>query len=263
MKSIDESHRKHVKGIRKISPENWYKKPGYILSAVFLVVIIIISTILFIEIKNSSNLVYNYQKDLSNLSASFSGISKVIDQRFAKLSSAELLLNDTNRILSTVYFGTADTDVREEARDFTAFSMLYNDEFYLITAGHSIEIDGERYKNFKFKANNSKSWIRPELLDYKSDYKNNLDYAIFYSENIITMGLIPAKPDEDLTPQYVLGNLENNLNLIKRYSDARQGESGSPILNSRCHVIGLMIKNDGNYTPIQVVLDALANLPEK
>lgn len=262
MKSIDESHRKHVKGIRKISQENCYKKPGYILSAVFLVIIIIISTALFIEIKNASNLVYNYQRDLSKLSASFSDISKVIDQRFAKLSSAELLLNNTNEILSTVYFGTADTDVREEARDFTAFSMLYNDEFYLITAGHSIEMDGERYKNFKFKANNGMSWIRPELLDYKSDYKNNLDYAIFYSENI-TMGLIPAKSDEDLAPRYVLGNLERNLNLIKRYSNAIQGESGSPILNSKCHVVGLMIKSDGNYTPIQVVLDALANLPEK
>lgn len=240
-----------------------FRKLAYILSAVLLIVIIIIPAILFIEIRNVSNRVYNYQRGLSKLSASFSSINDVIDQRFAKLSSAELLLDNTNRILSTVYFGTADIDEQVEARDFTAFSIQYDDEFYLITAGHNIEMDGERYKNFKFKANNSKSWITPELLDYKSDYKNNQDYAIFYSENLITMGLIPAKSGEDLIPQYVLGNLERNLNLIKRYNDAKPGESGSPILNSKCHVIGLMIKNDGTYTPVEVVLDALASLPEK
>ena len=71
------------------------------------------------------------------------------------------------------------------------------------------------------------------------------------------MGLIPAAPEEEITPQYVLGNLERGLNLVKRYKDAKEGESGSPVLNSKCHVIGIMIKKNGAYTPIQVVLKAL------
>ncbi|MHB8277991.1 MAG: hypothetical protein ACYDIA_10120 [Candidatus Humimicrobiaceae bacterium] len=213
--------------------------------------------------RRASNRINYYSQEISNLSNSFAGIDEAINQRFAKLSSAELLLNNTNKILSTVYFGTADIGEHEEAKDFTAFAMLYENEFYLITAGHCIEMDGEKYENFKFKANKSKSWIMPELLDYKSNYKNNLDYAIFYSRHPINMGLIPAKLGEDMTPQYVLGNLERGLNLVKRYSDAKEGESGSPILNSSCHVIGLMIKKDGTYTPIEVVLNALASLPGK
>jgi hypothetical protein len=50
------------------------------------------------------------------------------------------------------------------------------------------------------------------------------------------------------------------LNLIKKYKDARQGESGSPVINSKCHVLGIMIKKDGSYTPIQEVLNAINKL---
>ena len=138
-------------------------------------------------------------------------------------------MNNTNRILSTVYFGTADSDRKEEARDFTAFAIQYEDDFYLITAGHCIEMDGEKYKNFKFKANNKNTWIKPELIKYENDYENNIDYAVFYQKNLVNMGLIAAGHGEDLTPQYVLGNTERDLNLIKRYQGAIKGESGSPI----------------------------------
>ena len=124
-------------------------------------------------------------------------------------------------------------------------------------------MDGEKYENFKFKSNKSAGWITPKLLDYKNDYQNNLDYAIFYLKNPVNMGLIPAKTGEDMKPQYVLGNIDRGLNLVKRYKEAKEGESGSPILNSSCHVMGLMIKSDGSYTPISAVLDALSRLPLK
>jgi len=169
-------------------------------------------------------------------------------------------MNNTNRILTTVYFGTADIGQKEQAKDFTAFSMIYNEKFYVITAGHCVEMDGEKYSNWKFKSNKGAGWITPELLGYKSDYRNNIDYAIFYQDGLITTGLIPAKPGEDMAPQYVLGNLERGLNLVKRYNDAKEGESGSPILNSSCHVVGIMIKKGGTYTPVEIVLEALSNL---
>ncbi|MBN1298524.1 MAG: hypothetical protein JW997_02440 [Actinobacteria bacterium] len=207
--------------------------------------------------KKSFDKINYYGSEISRLSDSVSELGVSIDERLVQKSSAELLMNNTNRILSTVYFGTADIGEQKEAKDFTAFSLIYNEKFYIITAGHCIEMDSEKYSNWKFKSNKSNAWIEPELLDYKSDYKNNIDYAIFYQEKLVTTGLIPAKPGENMTPQYVIGNLEKNLNLIKRYSDAREGESGSPILNSSCHVIGLMIKKGGIYTPVEIVLDAL------
>jgi hypothetical protein len=245
-------------GDKKLSV--FFKKPKNIFFTVLLcIIIIMLSLVIFITRYNTS-LIRKYGQELSILATSFANIDGTINERTARLSSAELLLNNTNRILSTVYFGTADTDERKEAKDFTAFSILYKDRFYLITAGHCIEFENIKYKNFKFIANNGRVWLTPELLAYENDYSNNTDYAIFYKDNLISTGLYPASKDEDQTPQYVLGNTERDLNLIKKYKDARQGESGSPVINSNCHVLGIMIKKDGSYTPIQEVLDAIEKL---
>ena len=238
----------------------FFKKPQSILITVLLIVIIIMLALVIIIAWHNSTIVRKYQQDLSGLAGSFANIESSLDEKTARLSSAELLLNNTNRILSTVYFGTADIDERKEAKDFTAFSIIYKDRFYLITAGHCVEYENIKYKNFKFKANNGRIWLAPELLTYENDYTNDKDYAIFYKNNLITMGLYPAAKNEDLSPQYVLGNIERDLNLIKKYKDARQGESGSPVINSKCHVVGIMIKKDGSYTPIQAVLDAIDNI---
>ncbi len=236
---------------------DFFKKPQNILTTVFLsLIVIMLALVIFISCYNTA-LLKKYRQELSGLADSFAAIDNTLNERTARLSSAELLLNNTNRILSTVYFGTADIDEREEAKDFTAFSIIHKDTFYLITAGHCVEFENIKYKNFKFMANNGRSWVYPDLLTYENDYTNNKDYAIFYEDNLIRTGLYPAVKDEDQMPQYVLGNIERNLNLVKKYKDARQGESGSPIINSKCHVVGIMIKKDGSYTPIQVVLDAI------
>ena len=249
-----------LKGLGDKKLSNFFKKPKNIFFTVLLsIIIIMLSLVIFITWYNTS-LLRQYQQDLSSLSGSFADIDNKLNERTTRLSSAELLLNNTNRILSTVYFGTADIDERKEVKDFTAFSIIYKDRFYLITAGHCIEFENIKYKNFKFMANNGRTWVTPELLTYKNDYTNNTDYAIFYKENLITTGLYPAVKDEDQSPQYVLGNIERDLNLIKKYKDARQGESGSPVINSKCHVVGVMIKKDGSYTPIQEVLAAIDKL---
>ena len=239
------------------------KKPAYFLSLIFLVIIIGISVVFFYGLKKASVKVDLYGQEISRISSSMNEIDDTISQEFVKLNSAELLLSNANQILSTVYFGTADKGEVKEIKNFTAFAMKHNDKFYLITAGHCVELDGEKYENFKFKSNKSNSWVMPELLDYKSDYKNNLDYAIFYLGNPMNTGLLPAKPGEDMRPRYILGNLERGLNLVKIYNSTIEGESGSPILNSSCHVIGLVIKSDGTFTPIEVVLDALDKLPSR
>lgn len=242
------------------SLKEFFKKPSNLLTISLLILVLTTSTLFFLELKRNSDRMDYFGQEVSRLTGSISEMEDSINQRLTRIGSAELLLNNTNRILSTVYFGTADIGERKEAKDFTAFSMIHDDKFYIITAGHCVEMDGEKYSNFKFKANKGKNWITPVLLDYKSDYINNLDYAIFYSDRLVSTGLIAAKPGEDMKPQYVLGNLERGLNLVKKYSEAKEGESGSPVLNSSCHVIGLMIKKGGTYTPIGVVLEALMAL---
>jgi len=236
------------------------KKNRNILFIVFSCIIIVMLAVVISLTCYNSIVIRQYRQSLSGIADSIIATNKTLDEKASMLSSAELLLDNTNKILSTVYYGTADTDEKTEAKNFTAFSIIYKDTFYLITAGHCIEYEDVKYKNFKFKANNGMFWIIPDLLIYENDYADNYDYAVFYRKNSIRMGLYPATGEEDMSPQYVLGNIERDLNLVKRYKDARQGESGSPVINSKCHVVGIMIKNDGSYTPIQAVLDAIDNI---
>jgi hypothetical protein len=239
--------------------KTFFKRRNVLISIV-LTVILVLLIIIFFEIRGTSIQFRKYNDNISGLAEKVSVLGKSFDERISKFNGSELLLSNMNKIISTIYFGTADSEVRKEDKDFTGFAMMYKEKYYIITAGHCVEFEGEKYKNFKFKANNAADWINPVLLDFKNDYEKNIDYAIFYIPDKVRMGLIPAAIGEENTPQYVLGNLERGLNLVKRYKDAREGESGSPVLNSKCHVIGIIIKKDAAYTPIQVVLNALDSI---
>jgi len=175
-----------------------------------------------------------------------------------ELNKYKYILDNLNEIsLKTIYYGKADNERSESWHFFTGFSLFYKEKFYLITAGHSIELGKEKYKNFKFKPNNRDLWLTPELLYYKNDIDNNNDFAIF-KDNFIKNGLYPA--DDNLNPEYVFGNTTRSVNIVKVYDDdisAITGESGSPVLNSECRVIGVLIKNKGEYTEIEKVLTAL------
>ena len=246
-----------IQGGFTVHLKKFLSEPKYVIISVLILVFLTASILILFEFMQASDQFKKYRDDVSSLSNTIKIMDENLMQKTSRSNGAELFLDNTNKILSTVYYGTCDTEELEEARDFTAFSLMYKDEFYVLTAGHCVEMDGERYENFKFKANNKDSFMSLRLIDYKSDYKNNMDYAIFYDPRLIRTGLYPAGTEEDHTPEYVLGNTEKNLNLIKRYADAEVGESGSPILNSRCHVVGIMIKKGGAYTPIDVVLEAL------
>jgi hypothetical protein len=234
------------------------------------IIIFIISIILFIYALILIISINKYEKEYKILINRFSEFEENLKEINMKLniskinqSSAELLINNTNVILSTVYFATADIKDQKETVDFTAFSIIYKEKYYIITAGHCIEIADGTLKNFRFRANNKNYYITPKLIDFKNEPDRKLDYAIFYSPNIIRYGLYPASSKEDKTPKYILGNIERDLNFIKQYESVKKGESGSPILNSECHVIGIIIKKNGEYTPIEVVLKALDEIEEK
>ena len=66
-----------------------------------------------------------------------------------------------------------------------------------------------------------------------------------------------------MEPRYVLGNIERKLNFFKEFNTAREGESGSPILSKGCRLVGIVIKNNSDYTPIGEVTDAIDRLLEE
>lgn len=165
------------------------------------------------------------------------------------------LIDNLNEFLSNVYYGYSNNDNYEN--EFTAFSIYYNGKYYLITVGHAIEQDGQKYTDFKFKANFTDEWISAELLDYKFDYDNerttlSFDYAIFYSD-VIVNGLIPEKNRD--YPEFVLGN--GKFNIIRNAGIAIPGESGSPIISLDGEVTGMV---SAPFTDIDIILQAIDEL---
>ncbi len=213
----------------------------------------VIALILFFT--GCRNGLYPWGPDIQTLESEISRLEAEFDAKNRQIKEFGIITKNLNLLLTTVYYGTADpVEDQDRKKNFTAFGMIYKDEYYLITAGHCIEYDGIKYTNFKFKSNLNGSWVHPELVDFNNDSANNKDYAIFKHKRI-SRGLIVG--ENNIEPAYVLGNINRKLNIFKDFNDAVEGESGSPILNSSGKLIGILIKSNGAFTPIKVVTDAL------
>ena len=221
---------------------------------IFFIILIIIFSLFFTSCKKELNEAALEIEALKSEIEKLEIESSVKDKEIKKIN---ILTSNLNLLLSTVYYGYAEPVGGGREKNFTAFGMFYKDEFYLITAGHCIEYDEIKYTNFKFKPNSAETWISPELIYYENDYENNRDFAIF-RHRFIRKGLIMYDKDKD--PKYVLGNTERKINILKNFNSAIEGESGSPILNSKCKLVGIVIKNNSDYTPIDVVAEAIDEL---
>lgn len=223
--------------------------------------VIIFTAILFIVI--SENLIANrYRTELLNVQQEINDLKKNNEEKNKKINESEYFLKNINVIETTIYFTTADPLIGEIKENFTSFSIFYESKFYLITAGHCIEENGYKYTNFKFQSNNSNNWINAELLYYENDSEHNKDYAIFYS-SLVKSGLYPDIQNQ--IPFYIFGNTIKKLNFISKYNmmSSKKGESGSPVLNSDCKVIGIIIKDNNSYTPINLVINSIKSLQNK
>ncbi len=200
------------------------------------------------------------EKEIKDLKIEIAQLEEEAEEQSRQLSDYDILTGNLNKLLTTVYYGSAVPETEGRDKNFTAFSMFYKDNFYLITAGHCIEYEGMKYTDFKFKSNTSSQWIYPELFYYEADYMNNRDYGIF-TLSCLRAGLIVDS--EDTEPRYVLGNFERKLNFFKGFDHAKEGESGSPILSSGCKLVGIVIKNNTDYTPISEVTSTIDWLLEE
>lgn len=181
----------------------------------------------------------------------------IIAEEKNKIGKYEYLLDNYSLIsANTIFSGSADYKGKENAREFTAFSLYYKDKFYIVTAGHSIDFENIKYENFRIKKQGKSEWIYPELLYYENDFDGNNDYAILMHENI-TKGLYPAT--DDFKPEFIIGN--SIIKIFRNETKAAYGESGSPVINSKCRVVGILIKSTGEYTDIKKVLNAIDKLP--
>ena len=197
------------------------------------------------------------EEEIKNLEIEIAQLQEETEEQNEQLSEYNILTGNLNKLLTTVYYGSGLSETEGREKNFTAFSMFYKDNFYLITAGHCIEYGGIEYTDFKFKSNTRGQWIYPELLYYEADYMNNRDYGIFTLSHLRT-GLVID--DKDTEPKYVLGNFERRLNFFKEFDHAKEGESGSPILSSGCKLVGIVIKNNTDYTPISEVTRTIDRL---
>jgi hypothetical protein len=219
--------------------------------------LLIISVVVFPACSNSLS---QAEQEIEELKLEIAELQEEIDTRDEEISDHDILTRNLNRLLSTVYYGSATPVTEGREKSFTAFSMYYKEKFYLITAGHCIEYDNIKYTGFKFKSNERSSWIYPELLYFEADYENNKDFAIFTHRHI-RKGLMIE--EDDMEPRYVLGNIERKLNFFKEFSNAREGESGSPVLSKGCKLVGIVIKNSTDYTPISEVTRAIDRILEE
>lgn len=217
-----------------------------------LIIALLVLTVTYFKEINRSREIIEY------LEVEVEQINKDNQEKERAVNGYEILTYNLNTMLSTIFYGSAvPSEGKGREKNFTAFSMYYNDNFYLITAGHCIEFDGINYTDFKFKSNSSNIWLYPELLYYENDYQNNRDFAIFYHRNLRS-GLMVAK--DNYEPKYVLGNTESKISLIKEFSAAEEGESGSPILNAECRLVGVVIKSNSEYTPIEIIIEKINEL---
>lgn len=224
------------------------------------IIIFVFLIILSIIFPSCSNRLSRAEQEIEKLKLEIAGLQEEIDVQEEEISSHDVLTRNLNKLLSTVYYGSAAPVTEGQEKNFTAFAMYYGEEFYLITAGHCIEYDGIEYTDFKFKSNERSSWIYPELLHYEADHVNNRDFAIF-SHRFISKGLMIE--EDDMEPRYVLGNIERKLNFFKEFNTAREGESGSPILSRGCKLVGIVIKNNSDFTPIGEVANAIDKMMEE
>jgi len=216
----------------------------------FIFTLTLLAIVLLITITGCSTRLSAVEKEIEDLKIEIAHLVEKTEEQSEELSDYDILTDNLNKLLTTVYYGSAVSETEGNDKNFTAFSMFYKDVFYLVTAGHCVEYEGIKYTDFKFKSNTSSYWIYTELLYYEADYMNNRDYAIFTLSHYRT-GLMVE--DEGTEPKYVLGNFERKINFFKEFYNAREGESGSPILSSGCKLVGIVIKSNTDYTPISEV----------
>jgi len=206
------------------------------------------------EIESKSLEIVGLKEKVNTLENDLADLELGLELSNEEIEKYKYLLSNLNELLGNVYYGYGENS--EYFGEFTAFSIEYGERYYILTAGHCVEMNEIKYDRFKFKSTFDNDWIYPELLTYQNNSINRNDYAIFYN-NKIKDGLI-IDDDNDL-PKYILGNNKSSINIIRSFYDKTfDGESGSAIIDYEGEIIGINTTDIHSYfTKIDTVLKAI------
>jgi hypothetical protein len=203
----------------------------------------------FVAKEEYNKLLSDYFKEKGNVS----DLEKKIASLQSEPEKLNAFLDNLNKMLKNVFIGSSDPDPIQYT--FTAFSIEYNEKYYVVTAGHCVQANYGAKGKFKFEANYKGEWIYPQLLAYKAEFWNLDDYGIFSTDKLSSGLKIGSERTTDI---YALGSTEKGLNIFRNLNTSSQfGESGSPVVNENGEVIGILVVAGLKYTPIQLVLDKI------
>jgi len=201
------------------------------------------------QLEKANNTIDIRDSNIADLEEEKSTLETDLDLTGVELEKYRSLINNLNELLSCVYYMECENS--EYTNWGTGFSIKYDEQYYILTAGHYLE-DTEyntgKYYNFKFKVNNE--WIYPELLIYEIT-DTTPDYAIFYSDKIksgLDFDINNSEPDYRLGIDKLIQE-NNNWGI--------DGECGSPIIDLNGEVIGIHV---GYLSDIDDVIEAIDNL---
>ncbi|MCL4377280.1 MAG: hypothetical protein M1409_02675, partial [Actinobacteria bacterium] len=160
-----------------------------------------------------NELLSDYLKEKGNVS----DLEKKITSLQNEPEKLKAFLDNLNKMLRNVFMGSSDPDPIQYT--FTAFSIGYKGEYYIITAGHCVQDNYGADGKFKFKANFNGEWIFPKLLTYKAEFWNLDDYGIFSTDKF-SSGLEIGS--ERTTDVYALGSTEKGLNIFRNLNTSIQ-----------------------------------------
>lgn len=189
-------------------------------------------------------------------------LERKLEEAEEKNQKYDYLLRNLNSLLANVYIGISSNE-NWISGNYVAFSIEYNDKFYLVTAGHCVHLEFEgkniKYTDFKFKANYSDDWIYPKLLTYNNNYLANDDYAVFVSDKI-TDGFIIDTENNISKYKIIYPEISDKV-IIDIYDGGIDGESGSPVIDIDGEITGIATTGTHLYnTKIDTVLQAIDNL---
>ena len=206
----------------------------------------------------SINDITGLKKDNSSLKSEKQDLENRLNLTEDELLKYDNLISNLNELLKNVYY------IYQEKNDGssswgTGFSIEYEGNYYLITAGHVVDGEYGKFVNLGFRANFSNDWIYPKLLICNNDYSNRNDYAVFYINNMVDGFKVDNEKDLGL---YVLGSNSINISAIRNSNNISIiGESGSPIIDYEGEIIGMVVTDIYDYyVKINTVIEAIDNL---
>jgi len=192
----------------------------------------------------------NIKSDNLELEEEIGRLNNELDLEESRSNRLQTLITNLDSLLDNIYVIECTNSIGGTGKA-KAFSVVYKDNIYVLTAGHLVSNENGLFSNFRVNLGND--WIDLNLLVYDNDYQNKSDYAIFEGSRIKDGFKVDLDNDR---PLYFLGS---SISIYTR--EAKEGESGSPVIDLDGEVTEIATTDLYSYnTDIDIVLEAIDEL---